>query len=123
MTGRRLYAVRGATTLDEDTREQVLTRVEALLKELLARNDIAPEDIVSIILTATNDIHAEFPAAAARAMGLSGVPLLGALEIETRSELALRRCVRVLVHYYGERRPEPVYLEQAVRILDMTAPQ
>jgi chorismate mutase len=56
-------------------------------------------------------------------MGLSGVPLLGALEIETRSELALRRCVRVLVHYYGERRPEPVYLEQAVRILDMTAPQ
>jgi chorismate mutase len=124
MDDRRLYAARGATTLDEDTRDQVLSRVEVLLKELITRNGIAPEDIVSIIFTATQDVHSEFPAAAARSMGLTGIPLLGALEMDVRSDVALPRCIRILMHFYGDRRPEPVYLEDAVRILEnISSPQ
>ncbi|HVE90972.1 MAG TPA: chorismate mutase, partial [Actinomycetota bacterium] len=72
----RLYAVRGATSLDEDSRAQVLSRTQELLSELMSSNGIRPPDLVSILFTATGDLHSEFPAAAARVMGLDGVPLL-----------------------------------------------
>jgi chorismate mutase len=118
----RLYAVRGAVTLDKDTREQVVERTQTLLKELCARNQIDPQQIVSAFFTATDDIHSEFPAAAARLMGLNGVPLLCARELEVRSKLAMPRCVRVLLHYYGEHTPEPVYLGDTARLLDPPDP-
>src|SRR5437879_6500582 len=99
---KRLWAVRGATTVASDTREDVIDRTTRLLKELLARNDISPEDIVSIVFTATDDLHSEFPAAAARAIGLVGVPMLCARELDVRgSSLVLEKCIRVLVHHYG----------------------
>lgn len=119
MSPQRLWAVRGAITLDEDTREQVVTRTQTLLKELLSRNAIDPADVVSVIFTATPDIHTEFPAAAARLMGLQGLPLLCARELDVDSALAVPLCIRVLVHFYGEARPQPAYLEGAVRLLDL----
>src|SRR3990172_8963043 len=99
MSERRLYAVRGAITLDADTREQVLSRTQVLLKELFSRNGIDRDDVVSIIFTATDDVRSEFPAAAARLMGLDGVPLLCARELDVASGLAVPRCIRVLVHH------------------------
>jgi chorismate mutase len=113
----RLYAVRGAITLDEDSREEVVERTQALLKELFARNDIAPEQIVSMFFTATSDIASEFPAAAARLMGLSGIPLLCARELDVKSSLATPRCIRVLLHFYSDRAPEPVYLGDTEHLL------
>lgn len=113
----RLYAVRGATVVSEDTREAIVEGTQRLLEELLARNDVDRAEIVSIVFTATDDLHAEFPAAAARMMGLDGIPLLCARELDVRSALAMDRCIRVLMHYYGDRRPEPVYLEGAERLL------
>ncbi|MGH7859464.1 MAG: chorismate mutase, partial [Candidatus Binatia bacterium] len=92
----RLYAVRGAVTLDADTREEVVGRTQALLKELFDRNGIEPGRIVSIFFTATDDVHAEFPAAAARLMGLNGVPLLCARELDVKGGTPL--CIRVLMH-------------------------
>lgn len=118
----RLYAVRGAVTIDSDTREQVVGQTQALLKELLGRNQIDPEQIVSIVFTATDDIHAEFPAAAARLMGLAGIPLLCARELEVHSSLTMRMCIRVLMHFYGSQTPEPVYLGDTVRLLDRPDP-
>ena len=112
----RLYAVRGAVTVDEDTREQVVERTQTLLKELLSRNQLDTDDIVSIVFTATDDIHSEFPAAAARLMGVDGVPLLCARELDVTSSLALPRCIRVLMHFYGEERPQPVYLGETARL-------
>lgn len=114
----RLYAVRGAITLDADTREQVIERTQTLLKELCGRNQIDAERIVSIFFTATDDVHSEFPAAAARLMGLNGVPLLCARELEVTSSLSLPMCIRVLVQFYGNEAPEPVYLGEAARLLD-----
>lgn len=96
----RVRAVRGATTVVHDTKEDVTAATAELLREMLARNHIAPEDLVSIIFTATADIHSEFPAAAARGIGLSDVPLLCAQELEING--AMPRCIRVLMHAYTE---------------------
>lgn len=110
----RLRAIRGATTLDADTREQVIDRTATLLKEIMERNAVADEDIVSIIFTATDDIHSEFPAAAARSIGLSTVPLLCARELSVEEGVTL--CIRVLMHAYSGTSREDlrhVYLERA----------
>jgi chorismate mutase len=118
----RLYAVRGAVTIDEDTREQVVERTQALLAELFARNAIGPEQIVSILFTATDDIRTEFPAAAARLMGLDGVPLICARELDVQSSIAFPLCIRVMMHFYGSRKPEPVYLGETARLREPPAP-
>ena len=118
----RLYAVRGATTIEQDTRQHVVEGTQVLLKELLGRNQIDPEDIVDILFTATDDIRSEFPAAAARLMGLSGVPMLCMRELEVTSTIARPRCIRVLMHFYGDETPEPVYLGDAIGLLDAPEP-
>jgi chorismate mutase len=94
----RLRAIRGATTVDADTSEQIGERTAELLAEILRRNRLPVEDIVSVILSATPDLRADFPAVAARAIGLSHTPLLCCQEIPV--EGAVERCVRVLVHCY-----------------------
>ena len=115
-SGSRLYAVRGATTVESDTRQQVVEATQALLKELLGRNQIDPEHIVSILFTATDDIHSEFPAAAARLMGLNGIPLICARELDVTSSLSTPRCIRLMMHFYGDESPEPVYLNDAAHL-------
>lgn len=122
MDDRRLWAVRGAVTVERDTREEVVARTQEMLSQLFARNRIEADDVVSVLFTATDDIHSEFPAAAARLMGLSGVPLLCARELEVSSPLAMPRCIRVLVTYYGLGRPSPVYLGDAAKLLDPPDP-
>jgi chorismate mutase len=107
-------ALRGATTIDADTTEQVEERVQTLMRELLDRNAVDHDDIVSIVFTATDDIHSMFPATAARGLGLGDVPLLCARELDITG--ATPRCVRVLMHLTTDRpRSElhHVYLEGA----------
>ncbi len=94
----RLRAIRGATTVDADTGEAIGVRSAELLSEVIARNDVAVADIVSVVLTATPDLRAEFPAVAARSIGLSQTPLLCCQEIPV--EGAVERCIRVLMHVY-----------------------
>ena len=96
----RLLALRGAITLDADTRDEVSEKTQRLVKEMLARNDVNHDDLVSIIFTATDDITAEFPATAARALGLGDIPLLCARELAIEHGMA--RTIRVLMHFYGE---------------------
>ena len=96
-----LRAVRGATTVDEDTKEHIRAATGELLDAVLSRNDLAADDLVSIIFTATPDLAAEFPAVAAREMGLAGVPLLCAQEIPVVG--AIPRCIRVMAHCYAPR--------------------
>src|SRR4051812_21677225 len=107
-------ALRGATTLDADTTEQMEERVQTLLREMLERNAVHHDDIISIVFTATDDLHAMFPATAGRALGLGDLPLLCARELNI--EGATPRCVRVLMHLSTERVPHDlrhVYLENA----------
>jgi chorismate mutase len=100
--GLRLAALRGATTLDDDTRDEVMHRTTELLAAMLERNGLNSDHIVSLLFTATDDIHAEFPAAAVREAGISDVPMICARElaIEGRSNIPL--CVRVMAHVYTE---------------------
>ena len=89
-------ALRGATTLDTDTEDQVRQRVKVLLQEMLSRNAVSHEDLISIVFTATDDITSAFPAAAARDLGLGDVPLLCARELAIKDGTPL--CIRVLMH-------------------------
>jgi chorismate mutase len=111
----RVRALRGAITLDGDTRDQVIEKTAHLLQTMLERNGVGKADLISIVFTATDDIKSEFPAAAARSIGISDIPLLCARELDV--EGAIGRCVRVLMHFYTEKEPSAlrhVYLEGAV---------
>src|SRR5437870_3098824 len=112
-------ALRGATTVDADTEEQVDERVRTLVREMLARNGVDHDDLISIVFTATEDITSIFPAAAARAAGLGDVPLLCARELSVRKGTPL--CIRVLMHLTTERARHElhhVYLEGARGLRD-----
>src|SRR5215210_2369559 len=105
-------ALRGATTIDADNREQIHERVKALLAELFDRNDVDKDDLISVLFTATEDITSMFPAEAARAFGLGDVPLICARELAVDGGTTL--CIRVLVHLTTERARHDlhhVYLE------------
>lgn len=120
----RLTALRGATTVEANAAEEILAATEELMGELMARNRLEPEHLVSCIFTLTDDLDAEFPAVAARRMGLSRVPLLCAREIPVPG--ALPRVIRVLIHCYGPDAAEPqhVYLGEARRLrLDLEGAQ
>ena len=77
----RLFALRGATTVDRNEADAILDATEALMREIMERNAWAPDDVVSCIFTLTNDLDAEFPAVAARKLGFDRVPLLCAREV------------------------------------------
>jgi chorismate mutase len=115
----RLRALRGAITCDENTKAEIEAKTRRLVKELLARNDLAHDDLVSVIFTATDDLTAEFPATAARPLGLGDIPLLCARELAI--EHALPRVIRVLVHCYSDRERDDlhhVYLDGARALRD-----
>ena len=114
-----LRALRGATTVDDDTPEHIRVRVVALLEEMFARNDIDHDDLVSIVFTATEDLSSAFPATAARTIGLGDVPMLCARELSIVD--GTPRCIRVLMHLETPRsRAElrHVYLEGASTLRD-----
>jgi chorismate mutase len=109
----RLFALRGANSVESNTRESIIEATVSLMQELMSRNELGPEQLVSCIFTVTDDLDAEFPAVAARNIGLNAVPLICAREVPVPG--ALPRVVRVLVHYYAAERHEPrhVYLGEA----------
>jgi len=96
----RLFALRGAITVERNDAEEILAATDELMRELMDRNALQPEALVSCLFTLTHDLDAEFPAVAARRMGLSSVPLMCAREVPVPG--ALPRVIRVLVHYYAE---------------------
>ena len=112
-------ALRGATTIDHDAADQVAERTIALLEALFERNGLRHDDLISVVLTATPDIHSAFPATAARAFGLGDVPLLCAQELDIVGAMPL--CIRVLIHLesdLGRDELHHVYLEGARGLRD-----
>ena len=115
----RLQALRGAITCEENTRAEIEAKTKRLVKELLDRNGIAHDDLVSVIFTATEDLTAEFPATAARDLGLGDIPLLCARELTIDHGMPM--CIRVLVHAYVDRPRQElhhVYLDGARSLRD-----
>ena len=112
----RLRALRGATTVVENDADAILDATEELLRELIERNGLAADDMVSCLFTCTDDLDAEFPAVAARRLGLGAVPLLCSREIAVPGSLP--RVIRVMLHCYAEQSTAPrhVYLREAVSL-------
>src|SRR5262245_42269934 len=102
----RCRGVRGATFVPEDTPEAILTATRELLAAIVAANGIATEDIASAFFTTTPDLRAAFPARAARELGWTDVPLLGATEMD--KEGGPPRCIRVLLHWNTSRRQDEI---------------
>lgn len=112
----RLSAIRGATTVAENEAQAILDATDELVREVLSRNGLAVADLVSCIFTCTDDLDAEFPAVAARRLGLDGVPLLCAREIDVPGSMP--RVIRLMLHCYlaqGEG-ARHVYLRDAVAL-------
>jgi chorismate mutase len=120
----RLHALRGAITANRNDAADILEATTELMRALIGRNGLTAERVVSCIFTATNDLNAELPAVAARALGFDHVPLLCAREMGVPG--ALPRVIRVLIHYYA---PEDhvgrhVYLRDAASLrTDLQAAQ
>lgn len=110
--------MRGAITVPDDTPEEVVAATRLVLEDMIAKNGLGADDMVSLIFTATGDLTSQFPAVAAREMGLTAVPLLCATEIPVPGSLP--RCVRVMLHAYmpADRRVWHSYLRDAVRLRD-----
>lgn len=98
MNGSWVRAIRGATTVAENSSEEIRRATRELLQMMSDKNHLTGQDIISIIFTVTDDLDATFPAEAARELGWNMVPLLCAREIPVPG--SLRKCVRVLMHAY-----------------------
>lgn len=96
-----MRALRGAIQIVGDDRDEYFAQIQELLREILSQNQVIQEDLISILFTATPDLKIDFPAVAARKMGLTEVPLMCAVEMEIAG--ALPRTVRVLAHANLER--------------------
>lgn len=110
----KVRALRGAVTADSNSKEDIVESTVELLEQMLDRNDIATDDVIYIMFTATEDLTSEFPAAAVRKLGLSHIPVLCARELAI--EDSLPRVVRVMMLIYTEKAREQlrhVYLKGA----------
>lgn len=110
-------SIRGATTIALDNRKKVLDATSELLLEIIKQNDVEQKDIVSIVFTVTDDISSEFPAVAAREMGLIQVPLLDCQQMKCDNALAL--CIRILLTYNTSKQQEDIehiYLHEAKKL-------
>jgi chorismate mutase len=94
-------ALRGATTVDQDSVEQVTERTQELLAAMMESNGLVEDDLISVLFTATPDVVSAFPATVARAIGFGAVPLICAAEINVTG--ATPRCIRVLMHIETQR--------------------
>jgi chorismate mutase len=112
----RLRALRGAITVEANEPEAILDATDELVRAVMERNSLRPADLVSCIFTCTGDLDAEFPAVAARRLGLSAVPLLCAREVDVPGSLP--RVIRLMVHCYADEGSEArhVYLREATSL-------
>jgi chorismate mutase len=104
----RLFAVRGAVQAEANGAEEIVAATTDLMRELLGRNELAPEALVSCLFTTTEDLDAEFPAVAARGIGLDSVPLLCCREIPVPG--SMERVIRVMMHFYAPPESEPAHV-------------
>ena len=113
-----IRGIRGATTIEIDSKENILSATRELLKAIFESNpDLKPEDIASAIFTTTEDIVSAFPATAARQIGWDLVPMVCAREIPVSNALA--KCIRVLIHWNtnkGQDAVQHVYLRSAKKL-------
>jgi chorismate mutase len=98
--------IRGATTVDANTKQSIYASTKELLREMIKANDVDKDDMASIIFTATDDLNAAFPAKAAREMGVLNIPLLCSREINVPN--SLQSCLRILILFNTNKKPDDI---------------
>ena len=109
--------VRGATTVENNNREEILTATRQLLALMIRLNDIQPEDVGSAIFSITHDLNAEFPALAARQLGWLDVPLICTHEVNVPGSLS--HCIRILLPWNTDKAQDAikhVYIKDAIKL-------
>ena len=101
MRSAQIRALRGATTCDTDTADEIQSATQELLRAMMDRNDLAHDDVISVFFTTTPDLTSAFPATGARGIGFGDIPLMCASEINVPG--AMPRCIRILMHLYTTR--------------------
>jgi len=99
-------AIRGATTVENNDAVEVLRETEKLLVEIIERNELKEDDVISAIFTVTNDLDATFPAISARNIGWTSVALMCTSEIPVPG--SLKKCIRVLLHFNTDKRNDEI---------------
>ncbi|HZJ25412.1 MAG TPA: chorismate mutase [Acidimicrobiia bacterium] len=118
-----MLALRGATTVDADTKDEIDRKTQALVQEMVDRNGVDHDNIVSVFFNATPDLHSQFPATSVRAIGFGDIPLICAQELQIDGSLPM--AIRVLMHLYTDTPRDElrhVYLEGA-RVLRDDLPE
>jgi chorismate mutase len=113
----RCRGVRGATTVEANTRDEILTNTRQLLALMIRANRIEADDVASATFSLTSDLNAEFPALAARQLGWLDVPLLCTYEVDVPG--SLRKCIRIMLHWNTETPQQEirhVYIKEATRL-------
>ena len=119
MTSALVRGLRGATTCEADTPEAIGERTRELILELMSRNEIEHDDVISVIFTTSVDLTSTFPAAAAREVGFGDSPLMCASEINVPGSMS--KCIRIMMHIYTTRSRSEihhVYLHNAQSLRD-----
>lgn len=119
MSSVTLRALRGATTCETDTPEEIYEVTQELLLRMMERNDLGHDDVVSVLFTTSPDLTSAFPATGARGVGFGDIPLMCASEIDVPG--AMDRCIRVMMHVYtnkGREEMRHVYLRKAQALRD-----
>jgi len=119
MTSALVRGLRGATTCDVDTPEAIGERTRELILELMARNEIEHDDVISVLFTTSVDLTSSFPASAAREVGFGDIPLMCASEINVPGSMS--KCIRIMMHIYTTRSRSEihhVYLHNAQSLRD-----
>jgi chorismate mutase len=112
-----MYAVRGATTVENDKKEEILLVTTQLIEKMLESNSINIEDIISMLFTCTSDIKSSYPSVAARNLGIIYSGLLCFQEMYV--EGSMKKCIRILMHVNGEKKQNEVkhiFLNRAVSL-------
>ncbi|MED2943616.1 chorismate mutase [Bacillus swezeyi] len=111
-----MRGIRGATTVEQDTDNDITAKTKQLIEKMISENEIEPEQVVQILISATSDIHAAFPAKVVRTIdGWQHVPVMCMQEMDV--EHGLKQCIRVMLTVQTEKRQDEVrhvYLENAV---------
>lgn len=119
MTNLIVVAIRGAITVEQNTRDDIVEATQELLSALVAQNDLDIDNVISVLFTTTPDLNAAFPATAARAVGFSATPLMCACEIDVPGAKSL--VIRVMMHAYSatpKSKINHVYLRDAISLRD-----
>ena len=113
----KVRAIRGATTSDNNTKEDIVEATRQMLVSLVEANDLRKEDVISAFFTTTKDLNTQFPAVAARKIGWTEVALMCSHEMFVPD--AQEKCIRVMVHVNTDKSPQEinnVYLKDAVNL-------